>query len=125
MSCFVCEDRVFQNVVKVLNQSAKSQGKEFSLEFCNELLKMVAELNCRNVATRYDEEQMEIEVTLFDKIPNEPITAQDIKDCDCWMYQTCDYYDDEELYKLVATARDWAKLVTKYSQQEYEEALWG
>ena len=131
MSCFVCNNRVFQSVVKVINENVKNvskhttqEQKNISLEGCNKFLKMIAELNCKNVSARYKKD-VECEVELFDKIPTEPITVKNIKDVDCWMYQTCDYYEKDELFQIVKIARDWAKENFKFSKKEYEEALWG
>jgi hypothetical protein len=84
----------------------------------------VAELNAKNVSIRY-EEDAQAEVEGFTDIPLEKITVQDIKHCDCWMYQTCDYLDEEPLFKMVKEATEWAKVVTPYSKEEYSEAEWG
>ena len=133
MSCFICSDSVFRSVTKVcfyygvlqVALNGERNGCPSTIDKCNEFMKKVAELNCRNVATRYKEEQQEVDVPLFENLPFEKITAQDVKSCDCWTYQTCDYCDNDALFKLVVDARDWAKSVVSYSHKEYDEAEWG
>lgn len=129
MSCFVCRPKIYKSVAKVCFQYGIRQEKRscypLTLKEVNDYVYGVAKLNNENVAVRYDEEEMEVEVEYFDDIPLDAITAQDVKNCDCWMYQTCDYRDDDEIYLAVAEATKWAKAVSGYSKQEYEEAEWG
>ena len=128
MSCFICCGETFKRVAKVCYHygvDGKKDGCPVTLDECNEFAKKVAELNCRNVAIRYKKEQQEVDVPLFENLPLEKITAQDVMSCDCWIYQTCDYCDNDSLFELVADARDWAKSVTSYTEEEYDAALWG
>ncbi len=127
MSCFICDEKIFQSVAKVCFQYGKCNDSRLpdTLKNVNEFMNRIAELNCRNVAERYREEQQKANVEFFDEVPNEAISVQDIKYCDCWMYQTCDYFDSDPLFEQVKVATDWAKSVTKYSRAEYEEANWG
>lgn len=129
MSCFVCRPEVFKSVAKVCFQYGIRQISRgdypLTIGDLDEFAKNVAELNCKNYAIRYKEQEVEAEVECFTDIPLEKITVQDIKHCDCWMYQTCDYLDEEPLFKMVKEATEWAKVVTPYSKEEYSEAEWG
>lgn len=129
MSCFVCEPEVFKGVAKVCFQFGLRRSERgdypLTLSEIDEFAKKVAELNCKNYAARYKEDEVSTDVEFFDDVPMEKITVHDIKFCDCWMYQTCDYYDEDPLFKMVAEAVEWAKLITKYSEEEYDEARWG
>ena len=128
MSCFVCRPEVFKSVTKVcfqygLRQPNRTEYPLLQTELDAFTVK-VAELNAKNVSIRY-EEDAQAEVEGFTDIPLEKITVQDIKHCDCWMYQTCDYLGEEPLFKMVKEATEWAKVVTPYSKEEYSEAEWG
>lgn len=129
MSCFVCRPEVFKSVAKVcfqygLRQPNRTEYPLLQTELDAFTVK-VAELNAKNVSIRYKEDA-QAEVELFgEEIPLGEITVQDIKHCDCWMYQTCDYLDEEPLFKMVKEAVEWAKVVTPYSKEEYSEAEWG
>ena len=129
MSCFVCRPEVFKSVTKVcfqygLRQTSRTEYPLLQSEL-DEFTKKIAELNARNVSIRYEEETS-VEVELFgNDIPLEAITVQDIKNCDCWCYQTCDYLNKDELFKMVEEAKEWARAVVKYTEEEYDEACWG
>lgn len=128
MSCFVCRPETFKSVAKVcfqygLRQPNRTEYPLLQTELDAFTVK-VAELNAKNVSIRY-EEDAQAEIEGFTDIPLEKITVQDIKSCDCWMYQTCDYLDKEPLFKMVKEAVEWAKAVTPYSKEEYSEAEWG
>lgn len=129
MSCFICRPEIFKSVTKVcfqygLRQPSRTEYPLLQSEL-DEFTKKVAELNARNVSIRYEEETS-VEVELFgNDIPLEVITVQDIKYCDCWCYQTEDYLDKDELFKMVEEATEWAKAVVKYTKEEYDEARWG
>ena len=129
MSCFICDEQIFKSVAKVCFQYGIRQKERtnypLTLEELNEFTKKVAELNCRNVATRYNEDEMEASVELFSDIPLESVTVQDIKNCDCWQYQTCDYFDDDELFKMVQTANGSIRAMVEYTDEDYERANWG
>lgn len=129
MSCFICDEKIFKSVAKVCFQYGIRQEERtaypLTIKEVNDFIESIAELNCRNVAQRYREEQQKAYVEFFDEVPFEAINVQDIKYCDCWMYQTCDYFDSDPLFQQVKVATDWAKSVTKYSRAEYEEARWG
>ena len=130
MSCFVCDERIFQSVAKVCFMYGIRQEERttypLTIKETNDFIDRIAEFNCRNVAERYREKQQEAFVEYFDELPlDKRISVQDIKYCDCWMYQTCDYFDSDPLFQQVKVATDWAKSVTKYSRAEYEEANWG
>ena len=129
MSCFICNENIFKSVAKVCwNYGVRQVERSLyplTLMEMNDFIDQIAELNCRNVAVRYREEQQEAEVEKFEELPLEAINVQDIKDCDCWMYQTCDYYDNEPLYEMVKDATEWAKSVTPYTEEELREANWG
>lgn len=129
MSCFVCRPEVFKSVTKVCFQYGLRQPKRTEYPLLQTELDAftvkVAELNAKNFSIRYEEDaQAEVE-TFGEEIPLGKITVQDIKHCDCWMYQTCDYLDEEPLFKMVKEATEWAKVVTPYSKEEYSEAEWG
>lgn len=129
MSCFVCRPEVFKSVAKVCFQYGLRQPNRTEYPLLQTGLDAftvkVAELNAKNVSIRYKEDaQAEVE-TFGEEIPLEKITVQDIKHCDCWMYQTCDYLNEEPLFKMVKEATEWAKVVTPYSKEEYSEAEWG
>jgi hypothetical protein len=121
MSCFVCRPETFKSVAKVCFQYGIRQISrgDFPLTIgdLDEFAKKLAELNCKNYAIRYKEQEVEADVEGFTDIPLEKITVQDIKHCDCWMYQTCDYLDEESLFKMVKEATEWAKVVTPYSKE--------
>ena len=129
MSCFVCNSDIFRSVAKVCFQYGLRQSERgeypLILDEVNAFSKQVAELNCKNYAIRYDEAEVTAEVEILEDLPLEPITVQDIKNCDCWEYQTCDYCEDEKLFGLVYDAKEWAKKNVKYTQSEYDEARWG
>ena len=129
MSCFVCSDEIFKSVAKVcFHYGIRQEGRgdyPLTLSEVNDFSKKVAELNCKNFAIRYDEAEVTAEVEVLNELPLEPITVQDIKNCDCWDYQTYDYCEDEKLYGLVYDAKEWAKKFVPYTQAEYDEARWG
>lgn len=129
MSCFICNENIFKSVAKVCwNYGVRQVERSLyplTLMEMNDFIDEIAELNCRNVAVRYCEEQQEPDVEKFDDIPFEPINVQNIKDCDCWMYQTCDNFDSEPLFEMVKDATEWAKSVTPYTDDEWQEANWG
>lgn len=128
MSCFVCHEETFKSVAKVcflygLRQEERSEYP-LTLDELNSFVKKVAELNCRNYAVRYDEEEVETTVTLFNDIPSFELTPQDLKSVQCWAYQTEDYMCKEELFIMVENAYTWAKSVTNFSKEEMEKAMW-
>ena len=129
MSCFICDEPVFKSVAKVCFHYAIRQEERndypLTIKEVNDFIDSIAELNCKNVAERYREEVQTADVEFFEDVPLEAIDVQDIKNCDCWMYQTCDSYDSDPLYQQVLTATKWAKSIVKYTQEEYEEANWG
>ena len=129
MSCFICDEPVFKSVAKVCFQFGIRQEERndypLTIKEINDFIDSIAELNCKNVAERYCEDVQTADVEFFDDVPLEAIDVQDIKNCDCWIYQTCDNYDDDPLLQQVERATKWAKSVVKYTKQEYSEASWG
>lgn len=130
MSCFICNPETFKSVAKTCFQYGLrlEESVEFpvSLEAVNDFMKRIARLNCTNFMFRYDdEEEVEAEVELFDELPMGCITVQDIKNCDCWAYQTEDYCDGDDLFKMVEKATEWAKGVVSYTEDDYRNAVWG
>lgn len=129
MSCFICNKDIFKSVAKVCFQYGirQEQRGDYPLTMgeIDDFIRKVAELNCKNYALRYEEAEVTADVEGFEDVPLDPITVQDIKNCDCWDYQTCDYCEQDKLFGMVYDAKEWAKTVVKYSDEEYENATWG
>lgn len=128
MSCFVCHEETFKSVAKVcflygLRQEERG-NYPLTLDELNSFVQKVAELNCENYVVRYDEEEVETSVLLFNDIPSFEIVPQDLKSTQCWMYQTEDYMSKDELFIMVEKAYEWAKMATNFSKEEMEEAMW-
>lgn len=129
MSCFVCRAEIFKSVAKVCFQYGIRQISRgdypLTIGDLDEFAKKVAELNCKNYAIRYDEQEVEADVEGFTDIPLEAISKQDIADCHCWYYQTCDYCDDDPLCKLVLEALDWAEKSIGWKESDLSDCNWG
>ena len=128
MSCFVCRPDIFKSVAKVcfhygIRQISRGDYP-VTVGDLDEFVKKLAELNCKNVSIRYKRD-VETEVELFEEIPLETITKQDIADCHCWYYQTCDYCDDDPLCKLVLEASDWAEKAIGWKDSDLVQCNWG
>ena len=129
MSCFVCSDRIFKAVAKVCYYYGEVKigaGYPITLDELNEFIKKVAELNCKNVSDRYNESvEVSVELLSDSDLPFDVITKQDITDCKCWDYQTCDYYSNDDLLKMVVEATEWAERVYNYTDADLDETIWG
>jgi hypothetical protein len=129
MSCFVCRAEIFKSVAKVCFQYGIRQitrgDYPLTIGDLDEFAKKLAELNCKNVAIRYDEEQTEAEVEGFTDVPLMVIKKQEVADCLCWLYQTEDYCDNDPLFKMVKEATEWAKLSVEWKDTDLDNCRWG
>lgn len=129
MSCFVCRPEIFKSVAKVCFQYGIRQISRgdypLTIGDLDEFAKKLAELNCKNYAIRYNEQEVEAEVECFTDIPLEAITKQDIADCHCWFYQTEDYCTNDPLFKMVEEATHWAELSIGWKDSYLVDCNWG
>lgn len=129
MSCFVCRAEIFKSVAKVcfqygIRQIERSQYP-LTIGELDEFVKKVAELNCKNYAIRYKEQEVEADIEGFTEVPLLVITKQEVADCKCWLYQTEDYCDSDPLFKMVEEATEWAKLSVGWKDTDLENCRWG
>lgn len=129
MSCFVCRAEIFKSVAKVCFQYGIRQVSRgdypLTIGELDEFAKKLAELNCKNYAIRYDEQEVEADVEGFTDVPLMVIKKQDIADCHCWLYQTEDYCADDPLFKLVEEATEWAELSVGWKHTDLDNCRWG
>ena len=129
MSCFVCRAEIFKSVAKVCFQYGIRQISRgdypLTIGDLDDFAKKLAELNCKNVAIRYDEEQTEAEVEGFTDVPLMVIKKQEVADCLCWLYQTEDYCDNDPLFKMVKEATEWAELSVGWKDTDLDNCRWG
>lgn len=131
MSCFICEDETFKSVSKLafvygLRQETRT-NYPLTLKELNLFTKLVAEINCSNYCKLYKvsfKESIPDSVEKFSELPSLKITAQDIRSTQCWMYQVSDYYEQDEIYKLVEKAYNWALENLNISKEDIENAQW-
>ena len=126
MSCYIVSNENYQRVAKtcfLYGLVEKKENYPITLEEINSFIEKLAVLNCMNYSLRYKEPIENVDFDPLEKLPVFDLTAQDAKSTACWMYQTCDYMDDHEIFKLVKEAREWAEKF--FSKEELNNAKWG
>jgi hypothetical protein len=125
MSCFIVSNENYQRVAKTCFLYALAENKEnypITLAEINSFIEKLAVLNCMNYSLRY-KEPVDVDFEPLEKLPVLDLTAQDTRSTACWMYQTSDYMDNHEIFKLVKEAREWAEKF--FSKEELDNVKWG
>lgn len=130
MSCFIVKDKINKAVTKICwlyGLRQEEQGSlPLSLEQLNFLLKKVTYVNCENYALRYKED-VEVYFSEFSEYPSFKIVPQDLMDCHCWLYQSCDYCDTDKTFILVKEALTYFEKIFGWNMKYYnnENCSWG
>jgi hypothetical protein len=141
MSAFICQEKTLQNIVNYLDldvrfpNTSKCYGsfkrillkRGFNLEFRehrDRLIKEMALLNRLGVNERYDEQEIEQNVSYKEGFCCSLIQAY--KSLACFLYQCCegDIPEKNELYKMLEEVKKEMACCIVSNLPEYDKAKW-
>ncbi len=128
MSVMICSNECFKATAKVCFAQVLEildSSSDVGLEKLNNVVKDVAQLNIECYADRYNEDDVQVEVDLFDELPSPELTPQDIFYARCWRYQIEGDWENEMVYRIVDNAIDWAIKKYKYTDEDFKGLIWG